>query len=66
MVDFQPGTLNPCMKLHQNGTVSFSIRPALFWAGGWAETLNLSSSIYAPGAVKTLIGSAAWGLQQPP
>jgi hypothetical protein len=26
------------MKLGQNGTVSFSIRPAVFLAGGWADT----------------------------
>ena len=36
-------SLNPRMKLRQNGTVSFSIKLAASQASGWAErgTLNL-------------------------
>ncbi|MEN8780765.1 MAG: hypothetical protein ABF292_06615, partial [Desulfobacterales bacterium] len=30
-------SLNPYMKLRQNGTVSFSIKLAAFQASGWAE-----------------------------
>jgi len=29
--------LHPYMKLHQSGTVSFSIKLAAFQASGWAE-----------------------------
>ena len=37
-----------CMKLGQNGTVSFSIWPAVFLAGGWADTWHLKPYSQCP------------------